>query len=72
MLPSYNKKDIISTKYCSQPGNLLKRFNDCFVGVTFPQAPITLFIIIMCFESPATTFHLVKAIRFTANIGYEL
>ena len=47
------------------------RFDDCFVGVTFPQVPVTQLIIIRCFESPATTFHLVKSIRLTANLSYE-
>lgn len=49
-----------------------KRFDDCFVGVTFPQVPVTLFIILSYFESPATTFGLVKANRFTADLGYGI
>ena len=48
-----------------------KRFDDCFVGVTFPQVPVTLFIMLICFESPATTFRLVKATRLTTNLCYE-
>ena len=49
-----------------------KRFDDCFVGVTFPQVPVTVFIIILCFESPATTFCFVKSTRLTANSDYDV
>ena len=38
-------------------GEVLRtRFDDCFVGLSFPQAPVTLLIILLYFESPATTF----------------
>ena len=47
-------------------GVLRGRFDDCFVGLSFPQAPVTFFIIILYFESPATTFDFVKATRLTA------
>ena len=52
-------------------GRLRGRIDDCFVGLSFPRAPVTLLIIIGCFESPATTFGLVKATRLTASLGYE-
>mgnify|MGYP001648882139 FL=1 len=42
------------------------RFDECFVGLSFPQAPFTLLVIIHYFESPATTFGLVKSTRLTA------
>ena len=49
------------------PGSSTKGpLGDCFVGVTFPQAPVTLLIIIRYFESPASTFRLVKATRLGA------
>lgn len=37
-----------------------------FVGLSFPRAPVTLFIIIRYLESPATTFGLVNHIRLAA------
>ena len=37
-----------------------------FVSLSFPQAPVTLFIILCYFESPASTFGFVKAIRLRA------
>ena len=40
------------------PEVLRARFADCFVGLSFPQVPV--FIILSYFESPATTFGLVK------------
>ena len=45
---------------------LRKRFDDCFVDLSFPQAPVTFFIILLFLESPAPTFGLVKATRLTA------
>lgn len=39
-----------------------KRFDDCFVGVSFPRAPVTFLFVIHYFESPATTFRLVNHI----------
>lgn len=42
-------------------------FDDCFVDLSFPRAPVTIFIIIHSFESPATTFGLVKATRLTTH-----
>ena len=54
-----------------QTGRLRKRFDDCFVGLTFPRAPVTHLIIIHYFESPATTFGLVKATRLTAKLDYD-
>ena len=36
---------------------------DGFVDLSFPQVPVTFLIIIRYFESPATTFGLVKHIR---------
>ena len=42
-----------------------------FVGVSFPQAPVTLFIILLYFESPATTFRLVKLSPLLPEEGYE-
>lgn len=54
------------------PEVLRARFADCFVGLSFPQVTVTLFIILSYFESPATTFGLVKANRFTADLGYNI
>ena len=48
-----------------------KRFDDCFVGLSFPRVPVTLHSIMHYFESPATTFGLVKATRLTTNLGYD-
>ena len=45
------------------PQVLRRHLGEVFVGVTFPQAPVTVFIIILCFESPATTFRLVNHIH---------
>jgi hypothetical protein len=42
------------------------RFDECFVGLSFPRAPVTLLIIIRYLESPATTFGLVNHIRLAA------
>ena len=54
-----------------KPESLTKGgFDEVFVGVSFPRAPVTLSIIIYCFESPATTFRLVKATRLIANPDY--
>ena len=50
---------------------LRKRFDDCFVDLSFPQAPVMFFIILLFLESPATTFGLVKSTRLTANLGHE-
>ena len=52
------------------PEVLRARFADCFVGLSFPQVPV--FIILSYFESPATTFGLVKSNRFTADLGYGI
>ena len=52
--------------YKCYPVDLRMRFDECFVGLSFPQVPFTLLIIIRYFESPATTFGLVKATRLTA------
>ena len=54
------------------PGSLTKRFDDCFVGVSFPRTPVTFLFIIHYFESPATTFRLVKSTRLTANSDYDV
>ena len=58
--------------FFGNPEVLRARFSDCFVGLSFPQVPFTLLIIIRYFESPATTFGLVKANRFTADLGYGI
>ena len=57
--------------YCSRVGKLRKRFDDCFVGLSFPQDPTTHFLRKFILTRPATTFGLVKATRLTANLGYE-
>ena len=44
------------------------RLGEVFVGVTFPRASVTLFVIIYYFESPATTFRLVNHIRLAADL----
>ena len=54
------------------PGSLTKRFDDCFVGVSLPRAPVKILLVINYFESPATTFRLVKATRLTAILGYNV
>lgn len=58
--------------FFGNPEVLRARFADCFVGLSFPQVTVTLFIILSYFESPATTFGLVKANRFTADLGYGI
>lgn len=50
---------------------LRKLFDDCFVDLSFPRVPVTPPIIMLCFESPATTFGLVKATRLTAYLCYD-
>ena len=51
----------------AKPESLTKGgFDEVFVGVSFPRVPVTLSIIIYCFESPATTFGLVNHIRLAA------
>ena len=56
--------------FFGNPEVLRARFADCFVGLSFPQVPV--FIILSYFESPATTFGLVKSNRFTADLGYNI
>ena len=43
-----------------------------FVGFSFPQVPVMLLIFLLYFESPATTFRLVKSTRLTANSDYDV
>ena len=55
-----------------KPESLTKGgFDEVFVGVSFPRAPVTFLFVIHYFESPATTFRLVKSTRLTANLGYN-
>ena len=42
------------------------RLGEVFVDVTVQRAPVTLFIIMRYFESPASTFRLVNHIRLAA------
>ena len=52
--------------YSSREGLRKAHRRNGFVSLSFPQAPVTLFIILHYFESPATTFGFVKAIRLRA------
>ena len=56
----------------AKPESLTKGgFDEVFVGVSFPRVPVTPPIIMLCFESPATTFGLVKVTRLTAYLCYD-
>ena len=67
MTVSYTHLDVYKRQVLQFTDGLKKAHRrNGFVSLSFPQAPVTLFIILCYFESPASTFGFVKAIRLRA------
>ena len=68
----YNLPKNIIFLFLEFTGEVLRKlFDDCFVDLSFSRVPVTPPIIMLCFESPATTFGLVKVTRLTAYLCYD-